>query len=479
MTGKVGMSGRKRDGGSHVTEEGDACQRAYDTPDVREVPTDCGKRVIYCVTRFHPSKSRQLSYKYHIWSLLVALLVPVYATPEAFAQSTDSNDLPSFVARDDGSILSCADLPSRFADLGPGSVVDGDEGRWIVYEDRVSRQPLRAVAVLAEGLEDDLDLCGIDGMQAQRFGLSLPAFSFNGDVMSLSDGPSLQRGARGVQVDLEVELLYNFAIDYPVDWFRDRIAIGPKLKVWWPSGVMFAAQYAIPIRNQIPNPHADYWDKPYPNVLMGGFRKQLTRNWIGAASAGLYDRNRYGWDTQLYWISDRWPIVIGGRAGMSGYWSFFEGEFQSGPLKYFNGYLDGTIFLPWYNIRLRGRTGQFVREINHFRPGEDVKRNLGTSGEVTRMFGEVEIGLHLFYDGFYVFPGFRFAVPLSPRKGLNRGRLSVYPTRQHYVPYDLGRVVRGEITGFIRPDRGEIHRTDVDVWPELRMLAPWMMPNFR
>ena len=397
----------------------------------------------------------------------------------AAAQSNGANERPSFVARDDGSILSCTDLPSRFANLGPGLVVDSEDGRWIIYEDRRSRQPLRAVAGLIDGMQDELDLCGIDGVQAQRFGLNLPMFDASGRTMPLSEAPSAQRAARGPQIDLEVELLYNFAIDYPVDWFRDRIAVAPKLKVWWPSGVMFAAQYALPIRNQQPEPHADYWDKPYPNVLMGGIRKQLSHNWIGAASAGLYDRNRYGWDTQLYWISDRWPIVIGGRAGMSGYWSYFEGEFQSGPLKYFNGYLDGTIYLPWYNLRLRGRTGQFVREINHLRPpGEMVKRNPGTSGEVTRMFGEIEIGLHLFYDGFYVFPGFRFAAPLSPRKGLKRGRVSVYPTRQHYVPYDLGRVVRGKNTGFVRPDRGEIHRTDVDIWPELRSLAPHMLPNF-
>jgi len=94
------------------------------------------------------------------------------------------------------------------------------------------------------------------------------------------------------------------------------------------------------------------------------------------------------------------------------------------------------------------------------------------------MFGEIEIGLHLFYDGHYAFPGFRFAAPLSPRRGAKKGRISIYPTRQQYVPYDLGRVVRGEITGFIRPDRGEIQRTDVDIWPDLRILAPRMVQWF-
>lgn len=399
---------------------------------------------------------------------------------EGFAQSSESGSLPEFVALDDGSIVSCTDLPTRLSKLGPGSVVEQDGQRWIVYEDRVSRQPLRVVPGLLKKMEDELSLCEVAGVQPQRFGLSLPSFTANGESLPLSESPSLSRAARGVQLDLEIELLFNFAIDFPTDWFRDRTAIGPKLKVWWPSGLTFAAQYALPIRNQLPNPHAKYWDNPYPNLLMAGFRRQVAPNWVGAISGGFFERNRYGGDLQLYWISDRWPIVIGGRAGMSGYWAFDGGELITGPVNFFNGYLDGTVYLPWYNLRLRGRTGQFLREINQLdRPGEVVKRNPGTSGEVTRMFGVVEIGLHLFYDGFYAFPGFRFAAPLSPRKGLKRGRVSVYPTRQHHVPYDLGRVVRGKNTGFVRPARGEIHRTEIDIWPELRNLAPQMMPNFR
>ena len=140
--------------------------------------------------------------------------------------------------------------------------------------------------------------------------------------------------------------------------------------------------------------------------------------------------------------------------------------------------LDGTIYLPWYNLRLRGRTGQFIREINHFRPGEDVKINPGTSGEITRIFGEIEIGLFMFYDGFDLFPGFRFAIPLSTKRGLRAGRFAAYSNRRMYIPYDLGRVIIGslngnELTGFIRPTRGELHRTEVDIWPDLNWLRSY------
>ena len=374
----------------------------------------------------------------------------------------------------------CADLIADIERLGPTTIQNRGPESWVVFEDRVSRQPLRNALEWVEENRAVLSQCRLAGIAPQRFGLRTPALRADGQPLSMREQASFGRAASGVQIDLEVELLYNFAIDYPVDWFRDRIAVGPKLKVWWPNGVMFAAQYAIPIRNQLPNPHAQYWNDPYPNLLMAGFRRQVAPSWVGAISGGFFERNRYGGDLQLYWISERWPVVIGGRAGMSGYWAFDDGELITGPVNFFNGYLDGTVYLPWYNLRLRGRTGQFLREINQLdRPGEVVKRNPGTSGEVTRMFGEVEIGLHLFYDGFYVFPGFRFAAPLSPRKGLKRGRVSVYPTRQHYVPYDLGRVVRGEITGFIRPERGEIHSTQVEIWDDLRMLAPYMQPKFR
>ena len=317
--------------------------------------------------------------------------------------------------------------------------------------------------------------CQFSGVVPYRNGMRLGPVSTTGKAferpLGLGRPPS-----RGMHVDLEIELLYNFAIDYQPDWFRDRIAIGPKLKLWWPSGLMIAGQYAIPVRNQLPELHAEYWSKPYPNVLMAGFRKQFSPNWIGAVSAGFYERNRYGGDFQLYWMSERWPIVLGGRAGMTGYWSFDDGKLNTGPVNFFNGYLDGTVYLPWYNLRVRGKMGQFVREINQVRrPGQDVKRNPGTSGEITRMFGEIEIGFHAFYDGFVVFPGFRFAAPLSPNKGLKKGRVAVYPTRQLYVPYDLGRVQPGNTTGFVRPKRGELHRTDLDIWSDLRVLTPYIL----
>jgi hypothetical protein len=403
----------------------------------------------------------------HLSAFLLAVLL-ASGTPSS---AQDGSIGPEFIARDDGSIVVCTELPDAYAQLGPGAVVERGGERWVVYEDRVSRQPLREALRLSERTRADLTRCDITGVRPERFGMRLPALDAAGSPLAAA--PGLGRAAKGVHLDLEVELLYNFAIDYPVDWFRDRIAIGPKVKVWWPGGLVLAAQYAIPVRNQLPEKHAQYWSDPYPNMLMAGFRRQISENWIGAVSGGFYERNRYGGDFQLYWMSDRWPIVIGGRAGMTGYWAMDGGELITGPLDTFTGYLDGTVYLPWYNIRLRGRTGQFIREINQLRrPGEDVKVNPGTSGEITRMFGEIEIGFHAFYDGFLAFPGFRFAAPLSPRRGVKRGRVAVYPTRQHYVPYDLGRVVRGQITGFIRPKRGELQRTEVDIWPDLRWLTP-------
>lgn len=373
----------------------------------------------------------------------------------------------------------CDAVLAELEKLGPSQLVDSFNGIWMVYEDRVSRQPLRRAIQIQEERSDALAGCDIAGFAPRRFGLSLPAFTSDGEMVSDKRAPST-RLSHGLQVDLELELLYNFAIDYPEDWLRDRIALAPKVKLWWPSGVLISAQYALPIRNQQPERHAQYWSKPYPNVLMAGVRRQLSPQWVGSLSAGFYDRNRYGGDFQLYWMSNRWPLVLGGRASASGYWSFSDGELERGRINFWTGYLDGTLFLPWYNIRLRGRTGQFIREINQYRrPGEDVKLNPGTSGEVTRMFGEVEIGLHGFYDGYNIYPGFRFAAPLSPRKGIKRGRVAFYPARQLYVPYDLGRVVRGKNTGYVRPDRGELHRTDLDIWPDLRLLSPVMRERFR
>lgn len=374
---------------------------------------------------------------------------------------------------------SCTTLLDHSSKLGPSELKSTESGLWLFYEDRVSRQPLRAAMVNTTNWHDLLEDCGVLGVSPQRFGLSLPLFLEDGQVLPQERLSGVPRIQSGPFIDLEIELLYNFAIDYWVDWFRDRIAIGPKIKVWWPNGLVMSAQYAFPIRNQLPEIPAKYWSKPYPNELLVGFRKQLGPQWIGGVSSGFYERNRYGSEVQLYWMSRRWPVVLGGRAGMTGYWSLYEGNFETEPVNTFMGYLDATVYLPWYNLRMRGRTGHFSREKTQFeRPGEDIKIRVGTTGEVTRMFGEVEIGLHAFYDGFVVYPGFRFAAPLSPSKGLKKGRVAVYPTRQIQVPYDLGRVVRGKLTGFVRPKRGELHRSGIDVWDDLRFLNANMSGNF-
>ena len=383
-------------------------------------------------------------------------------------------------AQDDGASSSeCDTVLSTIERLGPSRLASLDGGTWVVYEDRISRQPLRRALQLVGETHDALEGCGIEGIAPQRFGMRLPALRRDGETMTLAQSAAFPSSASGLHLDLELELLYNFAIDYPEDWFRDRIALAPKVKFWWPNGLIFSAQYAFPIRNQQPERHAQYWSSPYPNMLMAGLRKRLAPNWIGAVSTGFYERNRYGGDAQLYWISERWPIVLGGRVSATGYWSYSDGELERSAVDFWTGYVDGTLYLPWHNIRLRARSGQFYREISQFkRQGEDIKLFPGTSGEITRMFGETEIGLHAFYNGSVVYPGFRFAAPLSPRRGLKRGRVAAYPTRQHYVPYDLGRVVRGKNTGFVRPKRGELHRTELDIWGDLRMLAPEMRNRF-
>ena len=384
-------------------------------------------------------------------------------------------------AQDDGASSSeCDTVLSTIERLGPTRLASLDGGTWLVYEDRISRQPLRRALQLVGETHDELEACGIEGIAPQRFGLSLPAVSLDGDAVALEQSAAFPTATSGLNMDLELELLYNFAIDYPVDWFRDRTAIAPKAKLWWPNGLMFSAQYAFPVHNQQRERNAQYWSDPYPNVLMAGLRKRLAANWIGAVSTGLFERNRYGGDLQLYWISERWPVVLGGRVSATGYWSYADRSFQRTPVDHWTAFLDATYYLPWHNIRVRGRTGQFFREVSQFEfRGEQIKLYPGTSGEVARVFGETEIGLYAFYNGTYIYPGFRFALPLSSKRGVKRGRLAAYPSRRLDIPFDLGRVVPGELTGIIRPRRGEVFRTDLDIWDDLRMLAPAMTERFR
>ena len=64
----------------------------------------------------------------------------------------------------DGATESCTALLERASKLGPSELIVHDSATWLAYEDRVSRQPLRAAMGYINDWSDLLSACGVEGI---------------------------------------------------------------------------------------------------------------------------------------------------------------------------------------------------------------------------------------------------------------------------------------------------------------------------
>lgn len=334
------------------------------------------------------------------------------------------------------------------------------------YDDRTSRQPLRELMHVERIVADALPNCPDVTIRAYRYGVAVAGTaSPNGNW----------RSVKGLRVDLEVETLFGYQADFFETPYRAHVALAPRLRVWWPSGLAFTTQVALPLYNKVGRWGSAYYSEPWINRASIGVRKAVRSNVLASVSGGLFDRNRYGADVQAYWTSTEQPIAIGIRLSLTGYYSLEGGTWGSTSLNMPTGYVDGTVWLPWYNLRMRGRAGLFLEQYTtKWRPGELLYATPGFKGELTRVFGETEVTLAGTAARRMVYPGIRIGIPLSPKRGISRGRVAAYLSPRFEGPWDYGRVVRGKSTGFINPERGETFESGLDVWPMLRYASPWM-----
>lgn len=341
------------------------------------------------------------------------------------------------------------------------------------YADRISRQPLRTLLEIEDALADALPACPGITVQAFRYGIPVASEGI-GHAPAASASPQW-RSLKGPRVDLEVETLFGYQVDFFETPYRIHVALAPRLRLWWPSGLAITAQYAVPVYNKVGRWGSAYYSNPFLNRASIGIRRAVGRSVLASVSGGLFERNRYGGDAQAYWVSKTYPISIGVRLSMTGYYSLQHGSWSSTSPAEPTGYVDGTMWLPWYNLRIRGRAGWLLEQYtDRWRPGEYLYNTAGLKGDLTRMFGETEVTFSGTYLNNVLYPGIRIGIPLAPRRGVSRGRAAAYISPRFDGPWDYGRVVRGNSTGFQNPERGETFESGLDVWPMLRYTSPWM-----
>jgi hypothetical protein len=339
------------------------------------------------------------------------------------------------------------------------SVVPTDSTWMVRYENRVDRWDLPAVGrvaatCLATGsLSGRLVLvpltrgvpvialgAGADDWRRYLAGLSGPA-EFR-DRLAITpppaaatrtaDAPAPANRSRG-RIDLAVRPLLDLQLGIADDPFQTSLAVAPELTVSPARGLLVTLQARQEVQDDLDDFNSPL--EPGRNTL--SWNERLPGGIEVAASAGTFPDNRYGAVAELARY-----LEPGGRleARVGGDWSGFYKYLKSGTISYSDagawsgvGTLIGR--LPDRDVELAITGGRFLTG------------DAGVRVDLTRRFGEVDLGFFGISTDAGDVGGFRFSVPL-PARHWSRPR-AVRPVTVPTFPFEyredvapLGRRVR-------------------------------------
>ena len=207
----------------------------------------------------------------------------------------------------------------------------------------------------------------------------------------------------------------RFKIDLPVipNWsakFGDfdnpvesNINLIPELNSTLARGLTLKAQLIIPVQNDF------FFVAERETVRLGNITlnqfASLDDNFYLNLTTGFFDKNRAGVDFEIKKLFGEGKFEIGANVGYTGYYSFtgIQTEFYD-KQRYLTAIFNAQYRYNPYDIVARLEVGNFLYNV------------LTARFEVLRQFGQVKIGFFAFatkddYDG-----GFRFSIPIPPRK---------------------------------------------------------------
>jgi len=253
------------------------------------------------------------------------------------------------------------------------------------------------------------------------FKLSLPISSYglylNGAIngQEFSDSMSASLDMDGIETNSNASNRSLFKADIAVipNWsakfgnfdnpVESNINLIPELNSTLAKGLTFKGQIIIPVQNDFFFVAERETIRP-GNITLNQF-VNLSDNFYLNLTGGFFDKNRAGvnFDVKKTFIEGRFEV--GANIGFTSYYSFtgIQTEFYD-KQKYLTVLLNTQYRYNPYDLLIRLEIGNYLFNV----PAAQF--------EVLRQFGEVEIGFFAFatkddYDG-----GFRFSIPIPPRK---------------------------------------------------------------
>jgi hypothetical protein len=205
------------------------------------------------------------------------------------------------------------------------------------------------------------------------------------------------------KVDLPVLLTWNAKFgnfDNPVE---SNINVIPELNSTLAKGLTFKAQLIIPVQNDFFFVSERETIRPC-NITLNQFAS-LADNFYINITAGTFNKNRAGGNIELKKLLAEGRVGLGANVGYTRYYSFtgIETEFYD-QQPYLTALFTAEYRYNPYDLTARIQVGNFLFNTPAIR------------FELMRQFGEVKIGFMALatkedFDG-----GFRFVIPLPPRK---------------------------------------------------------------
>lgn len=210
--------------------------------------------------------------------------------------------------------------------------------------------------------------------------------------------------------NIKLEKMYDFMIN-----------LSPAIEMSLWRGMMLRGQIVLPLYNE----YGEQFEEIRPQYVTVSQEFRLSHDWFLTATAGLFNRGRWGGDIQAvhYFRNER--FAVRGRLGLTGPYDFDNFTFHYGTPKRLTWSVGGEYYLPRFNLQFNGEVGQFIG------------RDYGVRGDMRRHFKHASIGLFASKSNKGSFSGgFNFAIALPPYTNKRNRGFRVNTSNYFVMEYD-------------------------------------------
>jgi hypothetical protein len=294
----------------------------------------------------------------------------------------------------------------------------------------------RAIPLVTARLASAADQAPADSTETSNPTISLDVSRL---PAALLDAPRASSSFGRVDVVVHPWFEASFgAYDNPV---ASRTAVAPELRMDVRPGLSVSAQALLTLQDDLHTGES----RVRPGWVTVNQTVRLPRNVFVSATAGTFNPNRYGADLEAraYFANGR--LSAGTQMGLTGAASYARTGWQRSPMRDETALVDVTWRVLPYDLLLRATAGAFLAD------------ERGVRLDVSRRFGELEIGWFLLASDDGQNGGLVLRIPLLPRTYGRPAPLRLRSTETYrwqyryygFVPggwrYDTGRALRGPV----------------------------------